>query len=86
MRVKIFICSEHFYGNPPIPRSRHIMPNISLCREAGEKNISENTIPRNVLDSINRVGYIDLFDIEKARKILDIELLEGQYVKIVLIK
>lgn len=85
MRVRISLCSSYLYRNPPIPRSRHIMPMISLCRELAERVINEDTLPKDVIDSINRVGYADIFDAEKAKNLFGVELSEDQYLKIVLL-
>ncbi|MEM0006196.1 MAG: hypothetical protein QXV81_08450 [Ignisphaera sp.] len=86
MRIRISLCSMYSYRDPPIPRSRHITPMISLCHEVSERIIDKHALPEDILDSINRVGYADIFNVEKAKVLFGIELSENQYVKIVLIE
>lgn len=85
MRVKISICSKYSYKDPPIPRSRHITPIITLCREIGEKTMDENSLSNDIIDSINRSGFINIFDADKARSLFGIELSEDQYIKLILL-
>ncbi|MCS7110808.1 MAG: hypothetical protein N3D82_04620 [Ignisphaera sp.] len=85
MRVKISVCSRYPYRDPPIPRSRHITPMISLCREMSIVTVDEHTLPNYVADLITRLGYIDISDAEKAKDLFGIELSEDQYLKITLL-
>ncbi len=85
MRVKISVCSRYFYRDPPIPRSRHIIPTITLCHEIGERIIDEHSLPNDIVDHISRIGYINIFNAEKARALFRIELSEDQYIKITLL-
>lgn len=86
MRIRISLCSMYSYRDPPIPRSRHITPMISLCREVGERVIDNHALPEDILDSINRVSYAYIFNVERAKVLFGIELSENQYIKIVSIE
>lgn len=85
MKIRISMCSEYSYRDPPIPRSRHITPAITICRELGERDVDKHVLPRDIVEAINRDSHTDILDREIARNIFGIELLEGQYLKIVLI-
>lgn len=85
MKVRISMCSEYSYRDPPIPRSRHITPTITLCRELAERDIDKHTLPKDIVETINRVGHINILDKEVAKNIFGVELSEDQYLKVVVI-
>lgn len=85
MKLRVAICIERKLSALPATLTRHIVAPVVICGEVKDVDVNENALPRNIIESLGKKGYVIVDDVELSKKLFGIELSTNSYLKVYLL-